>query len=135
MQPQISHPALVLSTLPHYLTLCVPLRCHGFLYHSYPLIISFSTFFSLIWHIDAQRRRFYLIDYGFAALWTCYDIALAFTKEDISVVLHICYMNFAMFLLNKMIDKTRTSYVWNHSLWHLLNAAKCYTVAILLQCN
>jgi hypothetical protein len=130
----LMHPALVISTIPHYFILFIPLNCNGLLFQVYPWTITISTTLSILWHLDGQRPRFYYLDYFFAGLWTAHDLTLAVIKQDIHVFISICYINMGLLLLNKAIDATKTSYVWNHSLWHLLNAAKCMTTATALQC-
>ena len=128
-------PALVLSTIPHFLTLLVPLHCDGPLYAPYPWIVLISSTLSVLWHLDAERRRYCALDILFAGLWGSYDILLSGATGNLNIVFTVGFLNLSICALSHLIHKHKRSYVWNHSIWHLLSATKCIAVAQLLQCS
>lgn len=130
----LMEPVLVLTTLPHFLTLLVPLNCEGPLYAPYPWFVLMSTCLSVLWHLDAERRRFCSLDILFAGLWGTYDILLSTTSGNLNILFMVGFLNFSICVLSHLIHKNQPSYVWNHSIWHLLSATKCIAVAQLLQC-
>jgi hypothetical protein len=130
----LMEPVLVLSTLPHFLTLLVPLNCGGGIHSPYPWVILVSSTLSVLWHLDAEHRRFCALDILFAGLWGTYDILLSAMTGNFNIVLTVGFLNFSICILSHHIHKNQRSYVWNHSIWHLLSAAKCIAVAQLLRC-
>jgi len=127
-------PALVISTLLHYVTLFVPLQCTDYVYLPYPWIVFISTTLSVLWHMDAEGPRFYKYNYFFAGLWAFYDMLLSGMTQNKETIVVVFFLNLSIFILGNMQHTNRRAYILNHSIWHLLSGAKCITVATLLQC-
>lgn len=125
---------LVLTTLSHFLILLVPI-CRTPLY---PWLITTGTLASVAWHATEERSLlFALLDHSLAVLWSLSDIVLAAQREDLGLFVQVFYLNVATFALHQIQEayvRNRNQYIYFHSLWHLLSAAKGIAVALLLQC-
>lgn len=113
----------VLTTLPHYLSV-LPLLM------SYPdtalyiHIVWMSTTLSVLWHLQGEPINYLLyLDYFGAGLWTGYELYASTNRVQVAV------LNLLVFLLN--ISPIIYDYHIQHSLWHLISAAKCFYVAYL----
>ena len=126
---------LVLTTLSHFLILLVPMPCQTPLY---PWIVTTGTLASVAWHATEERSLlFALLDHSLAVLWSLSDIMIAAQIEDLGLFIQVFYLNVATFALHQLQEafvKNRDQYIYSHSLWHLLSAAKGVAVALLLQC-
>ena len=127
--------SLILTTLPHYLILLVPLHCNGLLATAYPWLVGSTTTASALWHAsqlwNSEIAGFLgLLDYGLTGLWTIADIILAVQTGDPVICIQIFYLNLAIYVLHQ----GRPDYLFWHSVWHLASAAKGIAIALLLQC-
>ena len=131
---------IVLTTLPHYLILLVPLRCNSVLATAYPWLIGSTTTASALWHasqlLNSEFVPFlYVLDYSLTGLWFITDLVLAASTWDLGVFMQVLYLNLATGFLHEIQKQyMREQYDYYHSLWHLLSAAKGIAVALLLQC-
>jgi len=125
---------LVLTTLSHFLILLVPI-CRTPLYS---WIVTTGTLASVAWHATEERSLlFALLDHSLAVLWSLSDLVLAAQLEDLGIFIQVFYLNVATFALHQIQEayvQNRNQYIYFHSLWHLLSAAKGIAVALLLQC-
>jgi hypothetical protein len=123
--------ALVLTAAAHYLILLVPAPSP-----LYPWFVSCTTTASILMHADEEVQLFYVIDYGLTGGWVLLDLLLAMITYDLGIMIQVAYLNLAIFALHefqKASVQNRRDYVYYHSLWHLLSAAKGIAVALLLQ--
>ena len=124
---------LVISTLPHFCSI-LPLvkyyKTHTFRYIN---VILLSTVFSILYHtFEESNNTITNIDYFCAGLWLGYDMYMGFTYTDRKTMVKIMFVNTLSFLINILIPYN-AYYPLNHSLWHLLNAYKCYYVSTLIR--
>jgi hypothetical protein len=123
---------LALTTAPHYLTI-IPLniKCTE-LTLRYNYIIIISTSFSIMWHLQGEPYGLLMgLDYLFAGIWGTYDFILALDEKNrkcfmglIQILLLNCFMVYTNYSI--VYDD---SYVFYHSLWHIMSVAKCYYVS------
>jgi hypothetical protein len=120
---------LVISTLPHFCSI-LPLikyyKSHTFEYIS---IIILSTLSSIVYHTYQESTTIITnIDYGCAGLWFICDIYMGYTYTNTIILYKIVLLNTISFIINIQIPYN-VYYPLNHSLWHLINAYKCYHVS------
>jgi hypothetical protein len=75
-----------------------------------------------------------------ATIWGLLDILYAYKFHNWFVLMQVIYLNTVVTLIHIFYEKqkqtlNRRTYIINHSLWHVLSAAKCVAVALLLQCH
>lgn len=103
------------STLPHLLCVVPLLQAHTS-HTSYIRIVLVSTFMSVLYHAcNESNPVINAADYTMAFIWFLYDASYWDAR--------ILAANLGSFLVHWFADD---SY---HSLWHLLNASKCYYVS------
>ena len=119
---------LVLSTLPHYLSI-YPLKYNIYTF-GYINIILLSTTASVLFHTYDNIYITY-IDYFMAFMWFLYDLKIGWIYKNI--LFKILYMNGIIFLMN--INISNNNYKIIHSLWHLLSAYKCFYISTLINEN
>jgi len=114
---------LVLSTLPHYLSV-IPLYPHDL--YEYKTAILVSSTVSVVWHAYGQPANIILVlDYIALCFWGFYEIHSAHIDDELKIYL----LNLLILFLNSV---THGSNVLYHSLWHLVFALKCFYVATLI---
>jgi len=128
---------LLLTTQLHLLTLFVPPECES-QFDMYPPVIIVSTLASTLWHLTGEQVPWITaLDMTFAMLWFLLDIIYAYGFHDFSVLVQVVYLNTAIAAIHitlEMYKENRRAYILNHSLWHILSAAKCLAIASLLRC-
>jgi len=103
----------ILSTLPHVLCI-VPLLATSCT--SYIRVVLISTFMSVLYHAyNESHPVINAVDYTMAVIWFLYDASYWDAR--------ILVANAGSFLAHWCAG---ASY---HSMWHLLNALKCYYVS------
>lgn len=119
---------LLLSTLPHYLAI-YPLfvRSNSNIYNYISLII-ISVNLSVLYHLSGESLYFAIPDYCFAGIWFLYDLFLSFQNKNTFYL--ILFLNLFIFYLNLSVDQM--NYEVDHSVWHLLSAAKCVWVSRMI---
>ncbi len=91
-----------------------------------------STMFSVLYHATGEANPWITaLDYGVAFVWFFYDVYMGLLFASFWDFGRIIGMNALSMLINVCIPHNHTYAVY-HSLWHLLNAAKCYEVSLLL---
>lgn len=109
---------LIISTLPHFLSV-IPRNTYKYKY-----VIILSTTLSILYHYNEESNTIInILDYCMAFIWFLCDIYLGHNRYKIILV------NFISFIINVNIT---TNYTLYHSIWHIINASKCYYVAMLL---
>ena len=121
---------LIVSTLPHLLS-ALPVIQYYYTYTCvYTNIILLSSTCSVLYHFyEESNEVITVLDYGLAFLWFVCDIYMGYTYTDRCVL--ILALNGMSLALNVLIPYDHT-YSVTHSLWHLVNAAKCYYVSYLI---
>lgn len=117
---------LVLSTLPHYLAM-YPLFFTKDRYN-YKIIIFISVNLSVLYHLSGESIYLAIPDYSFAGLWCFYDLLLSFQNKNKLYL--ILFLNLFIFILNNCVISL--NYEVDHSIWHLLSAAKCFWVSRII---
>lgn len=129
---------LVLTTLAHLPILLIPLHCPSPLTALYPYVIGSTVTVTALWHWNREPKNLlYAFNYGCTAIWITLDIVLALLKQDFTIFILVAYLNVATFAhheFQKPFLQDRATYIYYHSLWHLLSVAKGIAVALLLQC-
>lgn len=109
---------LVLSTIPHYLSIRFPWTSHNY-------IVIVSSTFSVLWHWYGEPKNLlHYLDYFFALVWFLTDIS----RCRRGVLTAIIVLNAIVFITNICI-KYNSDYWLYHSLWHLLSSAKSLYVS------
>jgi hypothetical protein len=130
---------LELTTLLHLTTLLVPIQCVPVSKDIYPNIVTLATITSFAWHItDESFWPLTVADMMLATIWGLLDILYAYKFHNWFVLVQVIYLNTVIALIHRFYEThklSRRTYIINHSLWHVLSAAKCVAVALLLQCH
>ena len=106
----------ILSTLPHVLCIVPLLKTSCTTCTSYIRIVLVSTFMSVLYHAyNESHPVINAVDYTMAVIWFLYDASYWDAR--------ILAANAGSFLAHWVAG---ASY---HSMWHLLNASKCYYVS------
>ena len=120
---------LVISTLPHFFSILPLIKYYKTDTFGYIHIISLSTIFSILYHTyDESNYIINIIDYFFAGVWVIYDIYMGYTYSTKQTLFIILLLNSVVFFINIQIPYN-LYYQSNHSLWHFINAYKCYCVS------
>ena len=106
---------LILSTLPHYLSIRLP-----WIWDNY-IVIASSTL-SVLWHwYGKPRNLIYYLDYFFAVSWFLVEVIQTRRRA----LKNVLALNTIIFITNLCI-KYNSTYWFYHSMWHFLSAAKCF---------
>ena len=117
---------LVLSTLAHYLAI-YPLFYLKDKYN-YKSVIIISVNLSVLYHLSGESVYFLVPDYCFAGIWFVYDLFLSIQNTNNFYL--ILFLNLFIFYLNLSVNEL--NYEIDHSVWHLLSAAKCVWVSRMI---
>jgi hypothetical protein len=110
----------ILSTLPHLLCILPLLQTERVKFTQYINVVLLSTFMSVLYHAyNESHPVINAADYTMAFIWFLYDASYWDAR--------ILAANLWSFFTHSMAG---ASY---HSLWHLLNASKCYYVSIRIR--
>jgi hypothetical protein len=133
--------SLELTSLLHLTTLLVPIQCVPASKDIYPKIVILATITSCAWHSTHESvMALTVADMMLATIWGLLDILYAYKFHNWVVLVQVIYLNTVVALIHRFYETqtqklSRRTYVINHSLWHVLSAAKCVAVALLLQCH
>ena len=111
---------VILSTLPHFLSI-LPIIYNV----EYICVILVSTILSIIYHIDETDRVIMVYNYGMAFIWVLYDIHMGYSTPYLYTIINLNVISY-------IINKCTINEPLYHSIWHLINAVKCYYVSSLL---
>ena len=104
---------IIISTLPHFLSIIPPTT------NEYKYVIILSTTLSILYHYYEESNRIInILDHFMAFIWFLCDIYYGYNN-----IYKIIFVNFISFIIHSN---------YNHSMWHIVNACKCYYVAMLL---
>ena len=130
---------LPLTTLFHFGPLWVPHECFQSSLDPYPKVVMAATIMSFLWHLTGEKVPILtVLDYTFASLWCVCDILYASIFQDGETIVQVIYLNLVVATIHRAYESIKTdreTYVYNHSLWHLLSATKCMAIAFLLRCR
>lgn len=111
----------ILSTLPHFYSIYPVLPYYHTYTKGYIHTIILSSMFSIFYHIDESNLLIKRIDYSLAFIWFLYDIYMGYDTKCIS---RIFLANMISCIFHFMSDHDIY-----HSIWHIINAYKCYYVS------
>jgi len=115
---------LIISTLPHFLSVLPVLPYYNICTFGYCNIILLSSSLSVLYHLYESNRIIYVLDYTMACIWFLYDIYMGYHYAPYQIIV----VNLASGILHYYL-RSRVQ----HSIWHLINATKCIYVSILIQ--
>ena len=88
-----------------------------------------STVFSILFHIyEESNHSITILDFFCAGLWGLYDVYMGYTYTNQDTLLKIMFLNIGSFLIHTQIPYN-VYYTLTHSLWHFINAYKCYYIS------
>ena len=120
---------LVLSTIPHICSILPLLKYYKTHTFGYTNTIVISTLLSILYHLyEESNHKITFMDYFGAGGWVVYDIYMGYFYTNKNTVFVIILVNALSFFINRQIPYN-LYYPLNHSLWHLINAYKCYYVS------
>jgi hypothetical protein len=123
---------VVISTIPHFCSILPLIKYYKTHTLGYINIILLSTVFSILYHTyEESNYTINIIDYFFAVLWVVYDLYMGYIYTTNKIVCVIVFVNTMSFFINIQIPYN-VYYPLYHSLWHLINAYKCYYVSKLI---
>jgi hypothetical protein len=140
---------LVLSTLPHYLSVLPLLPNYYYVTNDSGAVISKSatpsstvtneyvntiliaSTLSVLYHFSNESLVVAIPDYLAAFIWLLYDLYFGwyFVPQYFQ---RIVILNALVVALNWSITKSNPNYEMLHSVWHIGSAAKCYYVSLLV---
>jgi hypothetical protein len=120
---------LVISTIPHFFSILPLIKYYKIYTFGYINIILLSTIYSILYHIYEEKNyNINIMDYFCAAVWFVYDIYSGYTYTNKITILKILLVNTMSFFINIHIPHN-VYYQLNHSIWHCINAYKCYYIS------
>lgn len=124
---------LVLSTLPHYLSVLPLIYYYNDLQiFWYMTVIFMSTTFSVLYH-SKNNVLIDLFDHVLSLFWFLYDVYLGFYFRYVLLFQIIFYNTLSFMVYQRIeIESSRENYYLFHSGWHLLNAYKSFYVSYLI---
>lgn len=126
---------LVISTIPHFCSILPLIKYYKTYTFGYINIILLSTIFSILYHIyEESNYTINIIDYFCAGLWVIYDMYMGYTYTNRNTIFKFIVVNTISFCINIQIPH-HVHFSFYHSLWHLINAYKCYYVSNLISCG
>jgi hypothetical protein len=138
---------LVISTIPHFFSILPLIKYYNKYTFGYINIIILSTTLSILYHTyDESNKIINFFDYCCAGVWFLYDLHMGYkytnglcenqkmlshNNTNKKILYKIILSNSISFFLNNQITHN-TYYQLNHSLWHLINAYKCFYVSNII---
>ncbi len=122
--------ALILTTLPHYLTLLVsptPI---------YSVIVFCSSTLSVAWHYADESATSLLgqLDHAAAAIWLAEDLYYFSKINELPLALTLNGLIAAMNITASYLDQRKmVPYYVGHSVWHIFSAIKSVILAYILK--
>jgi hypothetical protein len=124
--------ALILSTLPHYLSALPLLPFYNDITYEYVRVIIIASTLSVLYHFTNESFIVAVPDYTAAFIWLLYDLYFSYCYGNAQNVKKVIAVNSIVLVLNWSIPKSNPQYEMLHSVWHLASAAKCYYVSLLV---
>jgi len=123
----------ILSTIPHFFSIFPIIKYYNTFIFGYINVIFLSTTFSILYHLFNESNFIInTIDYLFALIWFSYDIYLGYIYTNIYILFKIIFVNCLSFIINIIIPYNNY-YILNHSIWHIMNAYKCFYISTLIK--
>lgn len=132
---------LILSTVPHYLSLYFfksefMIMNNYMLYKLYFNIAFISSTLSIIWHLHSEPPIGIVmtLDYIFAYLWSTIEILISAIYFDFIILETVILMNIIVCISYIIHSHSSCSihYMYSHSIWHVISFIKCIYVSYLL---
>ena len=118
---------LVITSVAHIFSILPIIKYYNIYTAGYINTIILSTISSILYHIyDESNRIINILDYLFALIWFLYDVYIGYTYT--TILFNIILVNAISFTIN-MYTPYNKYYELNHSIWHILNACKCFYVS------
>ena len=124
--------ALILTTLPHYLSAFPLWEFYDDITYEYVNTILIGSTLSILYHYTNESFIVAIVDYTAAFIWLLYDLYFGWFYGGKESALKVIAANSVILVLNWSIPKSNMRYEMLHSLWHLASAAKCYYVSLLI---
>jgi len=126
---------LVISTIPHFYSILPIIKYYKKYTYGYINIIVLSTVLSILYHTYEESNKIInSLDYFSASIWFLYYIHMGYTYTNKKILFKILFGNMIVFLININIQKN-IYYQLNHTIWHFINAYKCFYVSNLININ
>jgi len=124
---------LVLTTLPHFISVVPLLPTKNPYMVCYIIIILTSTIFSVLYHSISEHSIRYklisIVDYGLAFIWFLYDVYIG-SMISFSAMITFIFYNLISYFIHQ---QCRTGI--RHCIWHLINAYKCFYISEIVGNN
>ena len=122
---------LIISTIPHFYSILPLVKYYKKETFGYINIIIGSSTLSILYHLyNESNGLITTVDYSFAFIWFLYDIYMGYIYA-FKYLPNIVVSNAILCIINIGIPYNNY-YILYHSIWHLMNAGKCFYVAELL---
>jgi len=123
---------LIISTLCHLFSI-IPIIDYYYkndFIFQYINVIVLSVFLSILYHFYNESNCIILfLDYCVSFIWFFNDMNFRYDNYDVFYKILIC--NCVSFIYNLSIRYNK-HYYFNHSIWHIFNAFKCYYVSSII---
>ena len=122
---------LIISTIPHFYSILPLVKYYKKETFGYINIIIGSSTLSILYHLyNESNGLITTVDYSFAFIWFLDDIYMGYIYA-FKYLPNIVVSNAILCIINIGIPYNNY-YILYHSIWHLMNAGKCFYVAELL---
>jgi hypothetical protein len=123
---------LVATAFPHFLSI-FPIFEWAFrnrIIFWYVNTIVMSTIFSILYHSTYPKKNtiIFVVDHFISAVWFLYDMYLGYVFGIFDLIVGA---NLLSFSVHKNVEHCNQYYLL-HSMWHLMNASKCFYISYLI---
>jgi hypothetical protein len=127
---------LVLTNIPHFLSIIPPLLYRNSYTYEYTTIVMLSTTLSTIRHCFQDLHNWLIYaDMCMACIWVFYDVEISYKHAQLKEFQKIIMLNNLFFLSNLFITLNKFSpmqFAIIHSIWHIFSACKSYYVSSII---
>ena len=125
---------LVVTTIPHFLSILPLANYYNTHAYGYINVIAISSLASMLYHAYEEANPVInFLDYLCAGVWCLYDMYMCCAYANRTTLFKILLGNAIVFSINVQITHASSFYQLQHSLWHLVNAYKCFYVSNLIK--
>jgi len=120
---------LVLTTLPHFISILPILPTKNYDLVWYIIIILTSSILSVLYHSISENLENYIsvLDYAMAFIWFLYDVYLG-CMISMSTMITFIFYNLISYIIHQ-----RCQTGIRHCIWHLINAYKCFYISEMVR--